>query len=250
MTGAEDDPFARHPGLRALITPPEQSQHRDLSIAKLEALLRAHDLPLGWWYPDAEREAMRAADLDGLRDRDLWVFAYGSLMWDPGFRFAEVRRAVAPRHVRRFILKDIYGGRGTPERPGLMAALDEGDGCEGLAFRIPRALIEPETEILWRRERICPGYHTALIPLDADGETLEAVAFVADHDAELIEPGLTREEQVRYLATGAGFFGTSLDYIRRIELKFLALAVHDPEVTALRAEAEAYRAAPRPPLTY
>ena len=242
MTGAGADPFARHPALRDLITPPAQSQHRDLTIARLEAMLRAHGLPLGWWYPDAEREAMRAADLEGRRDRDLWVFAYGSLMWDPGFRFAEVRRAVAPSHARRFILKDVYGGRGTPERPGLMAALDDGDGCEGLAFRIPRALIEEETAILWRREKICPGYHTAFIALDADGETLEAAAFVADHDADLIDSRMTWEDQVRCLATGEGFFGTSLDYVRRIERKFDALGIHDPEVTALREAAEAWRA--------
>jgi cation transport protein ChaC len=225
------------------VTPPLDSFFRDFSVAKLEALARERNLPMGWWHSDAEREAIRAADLKGRRGGDLWVFAYGSLMWDPAIRVSEIRRATAPRHARRFILKDIYGGRGTAEAPGLMAALDDGEGCEGLALRIPRALLEEETAILWRRERIGPAYHAAFIPLDADGERLEAVAFVADHDAELIVPDITRDEQIRCLATGEGFLGTSLDYIRGVERKFRALGIHDAEVVALREAAEAYRAA-------
>jgi hypothetical protein len=83
------------------------------------------------------RSAPRAA-LEG-HEGDLWVFGYGSLIWDPALEFAEVRRAFAPNHRRRFILEDIYGGRGTPNGPGLMAALDDGDGCNGLCFRIAAA---------------------------------------------------------------------------------------------------------------
>ncbi len=161
-------------------------------------------------------------------------------MWDPGFRFEEVRRSRVPDHARRFILKSMHGGRGSPDAPGLVAALDTGEGCEGLVFRIARHNIEAETEILWRRERIAPAYTPAFIEAVVAGRSVTALAFVADHEAASIDASLTRAEQVCLLATGNGFLGTSLDYLARIAEQFAALGIEDEEVSALLREAMAY----------
>lgn len=234
------DPFAHHPELRGQIADPLQSFFRGFTTATLAARLRQMGLPLGWWHPDEKREAMRAATLAGRLEADLWVFAYGSLMWDPAIRFAEVRRARVADHARRFILKDVYGARGTREKPGLMAALDEGPGCEGLAFRIPREDVEQETEILWRREQIAPAYRAVFVRAHTPAGAIEALTFVADHDAELIDADISRERQVEYVATGSGFAGTSIDYLRNIEQKFSQLGIHDEDVSALLRDAEAH----------
>ena len=246
---AEADPFLHHPELRDYIADPFQSFFRSFTNAKLEALMRERGAPLGWWHSDEEREAMRAETLAGRRDGDLWVFAYGSLMWDPSIRFAEVRRARVPDHARRFILKDVYGGRGTFDSPGLMAALDhvdrlegvcDGEGCDGLLFRIARNHIEAETRILWQREKILPAYTASFVEAFIAGEPIEALTFVADHEAEIIDATLTREEQIHLLATGSGVFGTSLDYLRNIATKFAALGIEDEEVSTLLRDTEAY----------
>lgn len=238
--GAHPDPFVHHPELRGRIADPLRSRFRTFSIDRLAAHMRERDLPGGWWHDDAEREAMRAVTLAGRRHADLWVFAYGSLMWDPAIRFAEVRRAHVPDHARRFILKDIYGGRGTRDAPGLMAALDRGPGCDGLAFRIAGEHVEAETEILWRREKVGPAYTAAFVDaVMADGRR-EALAFVADHRAELIDADITREEQIRCVATGTGFLGSSLDYLTNIHAHCAALGIHDEEVAALLRDAEAF----------
>lgn len=234
------DPFSYHPDLRDKISDPLTSPSRGLTTAKLAALAEARGLPAGWWYPDSEREAERARTLAGHQDTDLWVFGYGSLMWDPGVRFEEVQRAHLPGHARRFILKDIYGGRGTVEAPGLMAALDEGPGCEGLAFRISRDNIDEETEALWRRERIGPAYTPAFVEAIVGDDCITALTFVADHEADLIDASLTRGQQIEYCATGTGFMGSSLDYLRNIVSQFAALDIEDHEVTELLREAEAY----------
>ena len=76
----------------------------------------------------------RAAFLAQRNDQDLWIFAYGSLIWDPAFYFEEVRVAKAPGYQRSFCLRSEIG-RGSPEKPGLMVALDHGSECQGLAFR-------------------------------------------------------------------------------------------------------------------
>lgn len=234
------DPFAHHPELRDQIGDPLQSFFRTFTTAVLAARMEQMGLPLGWWHPDEEREAIRAETLAGRREADLWVFGYGSLMWDPGVRFAEVRRAHVPGYARRFILKDLYGARGTFERPGLMAALDKGPGCEGLLFRIAREDIEQETEVLWRREQIGPAYKAVFVEAHTPDRTIEALTFVADHDAEMIDAGLARERQIEYVATGKGFAGTSMDYLRNVHQKFAVLGIDDEEVTGLLRDAEAY----------
>jgi len=248
MEPDEPDPFFHHPELRDEIADPLKSFMRTFTTADLAARTREMGLTKEWWYTDEEREAMRARFLDGHRDGDLWVFGYASLMWDPGFRFAEVRRARVPGYARRFILKDIHGARGTSDAPGLMAALDRsagcdgGEGCDGLVFRIARERVEEETEVLWRREKIGPAYTATFVEAFFADKSVNALTFVADHDAELIDASMTRQQQIHFLATGAGFLGTSLDYLRNIERKFAVLGIRDDDVAALLRESEAYAA--------
>ena len=232
------NPFEHHPELEAEVTRPEESFFREFSIEKLTRILEEKGLPTGWWHTDDEREDSRKAELAGRQDRDLWVFAYGSLMWDPAFHFSEVRRAHVQGYDRQFILKDIYGGRGTYDAPGIMAALDKGHGCDGLAFRITRDMIETETRILWQRECLTPAYHPVFVEADLGGSTVEALTFIADHEAELIDASLTRDEQVEYLATGAGFLGTSVDYLRSIVNHFERLGIQDAHAEQMLVDVE------------
>jgi cation transport protein ChaC len=237
---ADPDPFAHHPELRDQIADPDECLFRRLTTAELAAHLKGLGLSSEWWHPEEKREAMRAEALAGRLNGDVWVFAYGSLMWDPGFRFAEVRRGHVCDHARRFILKDIYGGRGTRAAPGLMAALDKGSGCNGLLFRIAREIVDEETAVLWGREQIGPCYTPAFVSATMADGTVTALTFIADYDAKLIDASLTREEQIRYLATGTGFLGSSLDYLRNIDMKFKALGIEDEEVAALLRDTETY----------
>ena len=237
---AAPDPFSYHPELRDKISDPLKSFFRTFTTEKLAAQLKARGLPVDWWHSESERETSRAETLAGRWDADLWVFGYGSLMWDPGFRFEEVRRAHVPDYARRFILKDIYGGRGTFEAPGLMAALDKGPGCDGLVFRIARDNIDGETEVLWRREKVGPAYTPVFVEAIAADRRMTALTFAADHAADLIDAGLTRAQQIEFCATGTGFLGSSLEYLRNISGQFAALGIQDEEVSGLLRETEAY----------
>ena len=60
----------------------------------------------------------------------MWVFGYGSLLWNPGFEPIEQMRADLPGYRRSFCMLSIHH-RGTPEDPGLVLALDAGrdGGC-------------------------------------------------------------------------------------------------------------------------
>lgn len=233
------DPFAANPELRNLIRDPVKSALRNLFAASLSKE-NATPAPPGSQTLSVEaREVSRLATLAG-HTGDLWVFAYGSLMWDPAIDFAEVRRAWLSGYARRFILCDIHGARGTQEAPGLMAALDRGDGCHGLAFRVPAEKVEEETRNLWAREMALPSYVPRVLPVDLSNECVKALVFLADHDADMIRVNLTREQQVRYLATGTGFLGSSRDYLETIARQFAVLGIVDPDISTLIDEVRAY----------
>ena len=85
-----------------------------------------------------------------------WVFAYGSLLWNPLFPFADARPALLRGLHRRFCLYSM-ASRGTRERPGLVLGLDRGGACTGVAYRLPAPLAIDELHLLWRREMVVMG---------------------------------------------------------------------------------------------
>ena len=239
------NPFAWHPELRALISDPLASFFRSFRPEDLDDRMRQIGAPADWRRSDVERDDSRARTLAGHYNSDLWIFAYGSLMWDPAIRFEEVRHARIHGFARRFCLKDTLGGRGTPEEPGLMAALDQGHGCDGLVFRVAKEQLEEETEILWRREMLGHSYRPIFARADTAQGTVDALAFVANRSAGQICPHLSRSEQVRYIATGKGFLGTSLQYIENLAAHFNALGINDEDVTTLLEDAHEHATAER-----
>ena len=236
------DPFVHHPELRDVIAAPEASVFRKQTMDEFRAWLTSVGIDTEVLFTDEERNANRAEVLQGREGRDVWIFAYGSLMWDPGIRFAEVRRAYLPGYSRHFILKDTFGGRGTEDAPGVMAALDHGGGCDGLAFRIAGADFEQETDFIWRREFIGPGYIPVFAPVETDAGSVEALTFLADHEAELIAAEMTWDEIVTYAATGTGVFGTSMQYVSNIVEHFDILGIDDKRVKELYDAALRYQA--------
>lgn len=241
------DPFRHHPGLRGKIEPAEDSFWRCFHPAHLDARMAELGHPPTWRYSDDEREGYRLTAMEGRWGEDLWVFAYGSLIWNPGIVFDEVRRAHVAGFTRRFMLIDDIGGRGEPQQPGLMAALDAAKpgetGCDGLVFRIPAEVLEEETKVLWRRERLSKGYHDTFLHAQTPQGPVTALAFTADDGAECMQRDLPRAKQVEYLATGKGFLGTSLEYIQNLADHFAELRIDDPDLLMLLAEAKAYKAA-------
>lgn len=239
-----DDPFIYHPGLRGKIIEPHTSFFRDFNaqvfFAERPDLVWVRDL----MRSDEDHAKTRADALARHEDGDIWVFAYGSLMWDPALNFREVRRARLEGFNRQFILKDIFGSRGTREQPGLMAALDSGGSCDGLVFRIAQEDIAEETKILWRREMIIPSYVAQFMPVQVGDEQIEALVLIADHASDHILPNLSHSEQVRFIATGQGFLGSSCEYLENIVDHFATLGIVDDACSTLLSDVKSYAAAP------
>ncbi|MAL77532.1 MAG: gamma-glutamylcyclotransferase [Sneathiella sp.] len=160
-----------------------------------------------------EREATRHAFLSQIDPQDgLWVFGYGSLLWNPAFHFTEWQPARLHGFRRRFCMKASIG-RGSPDKPGLMLALDHGGSCNGRAFHIAPEKIDSETDILWMREMISGAYHARLVNLRLPGGTVKGLTFVINRTHSRYIREMDMEETTRLLATGEGHLGTCRDYL-------------------------------------
>ena len=148
-----------------------------------------------------------------MRDR-LWVFGYGSLIWDPGFPVAERRIARATGWHRSFCMRSIHH-RGTVERPGLVLALDRAPGawCDGVAFAVTPGAEDATLAVLRERELISSAYLETTLPLTTADGPLEALAYVIDPDHVQYCGGLPLEEQARIIAGAVGGRGPNRDYL-------------------------------------
>jgi len=150
-----------------------------------------------------------------------WVFAYGSLLWNPLFPVAEARAAVVHGLHRRFCLRSL-ASRGTPDQPGLVLALEPGGSCHGVAYRLPSPLALDELHLLWRREMVVGAYRPRWVHVRAGDRRMAALTFVVRRD-HVQYADLSHGEQTRIIAQACGAFGSSCDYLMRTRA---ALAAH------------------------
>ncbi|MFQ5783781.1 MAG: gamma-glutamylcyclotransferase [Alphaproteobacteria bacterium] len=160
----------------------------------------------------AERAASRRATLARLpAGEDVWLFAYGSLMWKPGIACVERRSALIHGHHRRFCLWTL--GRGTPERPGLTLALAAGGSCRGVALRIAADLSDRELEKVWDREMAGGAYDPRIVTARTADGPVTAVAFVIDRNHERYAGRLTPDAMAETIARAEGRLGRCSDYL-------------------------------------
>jgi glutathione-specific gamma-glutamylcyclotransferase len=242
MPDVTADAFVHLPDLRDRVTQPAQSRLRltPEMFAMWEGRARAAGLPANWRLSDEAIEASRLALLgDHKGSEDLWIFSYGSLMWDPGFHFAEVRLADVEGYQRRFTLR-IDLGRGSRDYPALMLSLEEQQGCcRGLAFRIAAADVHAESSILWRREMLRGGYAPAMVPMTTPQGLITALAFVSNTSHPSYVGELPFAETAATIARGKGILGTNREYLVQLVTQLQALDIHDPYVAQLHASISA-----------
>ena len=160
----------------------------------------------------------------------MWVFGYGSLIWDPGFPVAERCIARLDGWRRSFCMRSIHH-RGTVDRPGLVLALDQANGasCTGVAFRVQPGQEAATLFALRERELISSAYLERTLPVATDFGLLEALAYVIDPD-HVQYCDLDREEQARIIADAVGGRGLNRDYLWSTTAHLAELGISDPDL--------------------
>ena len=171
-----------------------------------------------------------------------WVFAYGSLLWNPLFPFAEARPAILRGLHRRFCLRSL-ASRGTPDLPGLVLGLDRGGACTGVAYRLPAPVAMDELHLLWRREMVVGAYRPRWVRVRSGEREIHALTFAVRHAHPQYAGRLSLEEEARVIAGAKGAFGSSLDYLERTRVALVSHGIVDPYLERLAARITACRGA-------
>ena len=167
---------------------------------------------------------------------DLWVFAYGSLIWRPEFDFVEKR--VARVHGWHRALKMWSRvNRGTPDCPGLVLALLGGGSCQGLVFRIPQVQAKSTLEALWQREMISGIYDPRWLHCRTDQGPVRALAFTLSRRSPSFTGTLNAQQYRRIFRQSHGRYGTTLEYVQRTCDGLRDHGIHDRALEQLLAHA-------------
>jgi len=168
----------------------------------------------------------------------VWVFAYGSLIWNPDLVFDRRLAARVHGYHRRLCLWSRVN-RGTPECPGLVAGLDRGGSCAGVVYRIPAGDVQRQFERLWEREMFMGSYAPRWLHAHAaDGSKLVALAFVVRRDVANYAGRLPEDEILDVFRRGScGRFGTSLDYLVNTVRSLHEHGLRDPHFERLARHA-------------
>ena len=207
---------------------------RTLSLtAELIATVERYDADSG---PEAGQKLLSDEDyvlasrqfVSELGPHPIRVFAYGSLIWKPGFEHVHTERGRAHGWRRSFCL-DIIRWRATPQEPGLMMALDRGGCCDGLVFQLPHGNHVDQMERLLRRECECHEDLRSFRWLKIRTPSGDVPAFTTW--VPPYAPGyylnLPIEQQARRIARAAGHWGSNAAYLHNTIIKLEEHRIHD-----------------------
>jgi cation transport protein ChaC len=186
--------------------------------------------------PSPENVAERKqAFFDALRiDSDIWVFGYGSLMWNPGFEHVESRQALLHGWHRSFCIYS-HRYRGTPECPGLVLGLDRGGSCRGMAYRIAKSQALEVLDYLWDREMVNGVYTPRILHPRTAGGQRPCHVYTVDRAHHQYAGGLDEREMVRLIRQGVGMGGHNRDYLASTVQHLDELGINDGPLHRLLA---------------
>ncbi|MFK7853674.1 MAG: gamma-glutamylcyclotransferase [Granulosicoccus sp.] len=192
---------------------------------------------------DEQRAALVENTLNELGDSELWVFGYGSLIWNPAMDFEEQRCSTIVGYKKKFCFWTTLS-RGSTECPGLMMGLVEGGQCNGVAFRIDPEKAATELDILYRREM--PHFIYKPTWVDArcvdTQRSFKSLTFVVDSENHRYVDNLTLAQTVRTIATAQGPLGRNCDYLFQLSEKMSELGFEESELEALVDQVREFQA--------
>lgn len=186
----------------------------------------------------ASRRALVPDDAD---TSDIWVFGYGSLIFNPVMDYVERARGRIYGHHRRFCLWTRLG-RGSPDCPGLVLALDRGGSCTGVAYRLNPDVAIAELDLLWRREMVTLAYRASWLTFHPDGHNdgagKRAISFVSRPEHENFASPMTLDQEADVIASASGFIGPCRDYLFDTVKALEADGISDPHLKKLQRAVE------------
>jgi len=209
-----------------------------------EIVREAEALGLTIRVSEEERAATLRAVMDAIPPGDcVWVFGYGSLMWNPAFHFCERRRGRLHGYHRSFSIWTA-AGRGSPSLAGLTLGLDRGGSCVGTVYCIAPETVPEELAILWAREMGGGSYVARWVAVRTAEGPVRALTFVINRDHCRYAGKLPRDLLVAHLATAAGKVGSCAEYLSSTVEHLHQIGIEDGPMHDILEQVRAYRGGP------
>jgi cation transport protein ChaC len=171
-----------------------------------------------------------------------WIFAYGSLMWNPSFAW-DARHVATVRGYHRAFRVWSRINRGTPDRPGLVLTLECGGSCRGLVYRIAPDRVQEEMQRIWKREMTFGSYRPKWLNCTVGEKTMKALVFTVNRTCSGYAGQIPQEVMVEAIAHAAGRYGPAHDYLFKTMETLHAHGIRDVRVEQLVALVKARIAA-------
>ncbi|MBD1821571.1 gamma-glutamylcyclotransferase [Cyanobacteria bacterium FACHB-DQ100] len=178
------------------------------------------------------QESLRQTLLHHPSNSDVWVFAYGSLIWNPIIKVAEQRIGKIYGWHRRFCLW-VPQGRGTPDNRGLVLGLDRGGSCRGIAYRIDAVDVSSELPLLWRREMVVGSYLPRWVRVFDGMQSLPAITFVINRQHRAYAGNISLETTIHSIATASGELGSCAEYLMQTVDGLMKAGIRDEPLLLL-----------------
>lgn len=183
---------------------------------------------------ELERSLQEALNSPLREDRDVWLFAYGSLIWNPVLEY-EARHVATVHGYHRSMCLWSRINRGTPQTPGVVLGLDRGGRCTGVVYRIPADIAEQELRLLWRREMLLGSYSPKWVHATQGQQSFRALAFVVNRERSGYAGRIPNDQLVDVLCRAKGKLGSALEYLRLTIDGLAANGIRDPQLLQLDA---------------
>ncbi|QUS36709.1 gamma-glutamylcyclotransferase [Falsirhodobacter algicola] len=189
--------------------------------------------PPGWTPLTEDDYTALAEGILKAQDGPIGVFAYGSLIWNPGFAVGPMRKAVAHGWHRSFCL-EIKQWRGSPDCPGLMMALERGGSATGLVMEIAEGQEMEALRALLKRELVARELveNMRWITARTDRGVERALTFWAGPKGPMVVH-LPPEEQAWRLAHACGHGGSGAQYLHNTVRKLGEYGLRDRNLSRL-----------------
>ncbi|MCU0568408.1 MAG: gamma-glutamylcyclotransferase [Oculatellaceae cyanobacterium Prado106] len=212
----------------------------DLESQRLQQLIAQSGLPFHV-LSEAELQASIAQVLQQRPpETEVWIFAYGSLIWNPIFQFCQSHTGTIYGYHRRFCLWTPLG-RGTPENPGLVLGLDRGGSCHGVAYQIAAHDVDAELLLLWRREMVVGSYVPRWVKVFQENRWVEAIAFTINPQSQSYTGKIPLDTIAHHIATAEGKLGSCFDYFDQTIAGLTKLGLADRSLLKLQRRVEEIR---------
>ncbi|MBL10611.1 MAG: gamma-glutamylcyclotransferase [Acidiferrobacteraceae bacterium] len=188
----------------------------------------------GPWLSDTQRKTILRNLIRNIdTTQGIWLFGYGSLMWNPAINFSEKKVGIAYGYHRSFCLWSTIG-RGTVDNPGLMLALKHGGSCRGLLYKIDPEHIDSELDIVLQRELVTLAYRPIwLSTICKDQLRIPAISFAIDVQHPRYSGSLDKNVTARIISEAKGALGSCSEYLYKTAEQLEQLKIPDKNLSYL-----------------